>query len=160
MAVTMTHVPEAASDDSHDVVEALDIARSLWEKGERRDAVRWVRRAVEAADEAGHTTRVVALARAAAELEDVPFSPTSQTRPASRPTAALGKPPKVPPPLPSPKTVAPPPNEKRVRVSVKTSVRDASLLVVRVLPQGQPLPPGTREAFLVMTEDVAQGNVA
>jgi len=34
---------------------------------------------------------------------------------------------------------------------VKTSVRDPSLLVVRPLADGQSLPAGTREAFLVMS---------
>jgi hypothetical protein len=40
-------------------------------------------------------------------------------------------------------------------VSVKTSVRDPDLLVVRPLAEGQPPPPGTREAFLVMVEPAA-----
>jgi hypothetical protein len=42
-----------------------------------------------------------------------------------------------------------------LRVSVRTSARDASLLVVRPLGAGEALPPGTREAFLVMAEDLA-----
>jgi hypothetical protein len=36
----------------------------------------------------------------------------------------------------------------RVRVSVKSSVRDPNLLLVRLLPDGQIAPPGTQEAFL------------
>jgi hypothetical protein len=40
----------------------------------------------------------------------------------------------------------------RLRVSVKVSVRDPNLLVVRPLPDGQPLPPGTREAMLVLAD--------
>jgi hypothetical protein len=38
-------------------------------------------------------------------------------------------------------------------VSVKISVRDPSLLVVRPLAEGQSPPPGTREAFLVMADN-------
>jgi hypothetical protein len=41
-------------------------------------------------------------------------------------------------------------------VSVKTSVRDPSLLVVRPLGEGQSPPAGTREAFLVMVESKAR----
>jgi hypothetical protein len=37
-------------------------------------------------------------------------------------------------------------------VSVKTSVRDPSLLVVRVLPDGQAAPAGTHEAFLTLSQ--------
>ena len=53
----------------------------------------------------------------------------------------------------------------RVRVSVRTSARDGTLLVVRTLAEGQTPPPGTREAFLVMTESAtdapyAKGGVA
>jgi hypothetical protein len=41
-----------------------------------------------------------------------------------------------------------------VRVSVRTSVRDANLLVVRPLADGAAVPPGTREALLTFVEDV------
>jgi hypothetical protein len=40
-----------------------------------------------------------------------------------------------------------------IRVSVRASARDPDLLVVRPLPEGRPLPPGTREASLVLVED-------
>jgi hypothetical protein len=42
---------------------------------------------------------------------------------------------------------------QRIRVSVKTSVRDPNLLVVRPLAEGRPLPPGTREGTLVLSEE-------
>jgi hypothetical protein len=45
-------------------------------------------------------------------------------------------------------------------VSVRTSARDPALLVVRHLAEGEPAPPGTHEAFLVMTEPVVKGDVA
>jgi hypothetical protein len=162
MADATIRVPETQSSDPTEVAEALEIARTLWEKGERRDAIRWVRRAAEAADEAGETTRVATLARAAAELEEIAASlPTSQTRPASRPMAPSA----TPPPLPSkrpPKSPLPPPvaAETRLRVSVRTSARDPGLLIVRELPEGQAPPAGAREAFLVMAEPAAKGNVA
>jgi hypothetical protein len=40
-----------------------------------------------------------------------------------------------------------------VRVSVKTSVRDSSLLVVRPLADGAAVPAGTREALLTFVND-------
>jgi hypothetical protein len=43
-----------------------------------------------------------------------------------------------------------------IRVSVKASSRDPDLLVVRPLPDGRPLPPGTREGTLVLAEDDAE----
>jgi hypothetical protein len=42
----------------------------------------------------------------------------------------------------------PPLSSGRVRVSVKSSVRDPNLLLVRLLADGQSAPPGTQEAFL------------
>jgi hypothetical protein len=267
-----TRVPVPLDDDPEDVVEALEVAGALWEKGDRADAIRWVRRAAEAAADAGDTSRLAALARSAADLEQVaapsPSAPSledalvpaddldSQTRPAVRSVAPPARP-TAPPPLPSraprpptpaaptsdralppsdpalptleelraprpvtvppsdpalPRSVAPrpmtlppsdrvsvaprpmtvPPSDRhsvtprpmpvapessppssvlpanarvpeasarggpaRLRVSVRTSVRDAGLLVVRPLADGQAPPPGTREAFLVMADDGA-----
>jgi hypothetical protein len=37
-------------------------------------------------------------------------------------------------------------------VSVKLSVRDPNLVLARPLREGDPTPPGTREAFLVLVE--------
>ena len=45
------------------------------------------------------------------------------------------------------------PREVRVHVAVKTSVRDANLLIVRPLAQGQRPPPGMREAFLIVLDE-------
>ncbi len=42
--------------------------------------------------------------------------------------------------------------QSRLRVSVKASARDATLLVVRPLPEGQRPPPGTHEAILTLVE--------
>ena len=45
-----------------------------------------------------------------------------------------------------------PGQETRIRVSVKLSVRDPNLVLARPLREGEAAPPGTREAFLVLTE--------
>jgi len=152
-------IPVPAPGDARDVSEAVLLARAAWDKGDHREAVRWVRHAVEAADEAGDEVRVAALARAVADLGTAstqpppPLSRRPLPPPSLRPT-----PPPLPsrPPAPLPRSAPPPaPSELRRRVSVKTSVRDPGLLVVRPLAEGQSAPPGTREAFLVMVNPVA-----
>jgi len=219
MSGTNDRVPAALADDSSNVSEALEVARALWAKGDRKDAIRWVRRAAEAAADAGQISRLATLARSAAELEEasVPPPAASQTRaaaprsmtppplPSTRPSKPVSLPPSKPVSLPPSKPVSlapskpasslpprqqtlvglssppappsssvqpvsarparepapeqPPTTTTRVRVSVRTSVRDASLLVVRPLAAGEALPPGTREAFLVMSEEMST-NVA
>ena len=64
----------------------------------------------------------------------------------------------TPPPLPSqasrppPMVTTPPQGRLRIRVSVKTSVLDPTLLVVRRLEEGKALPNGTSEGWLETTE--------
>ena len=182
MNAPTTVLPEPVATDPIEVADALDVARTLCEQGSLEDALRWLRRAVEAASEASDVTgaaRVAALAHAAADLAElasrpsppsvpsVPSAPTSQIRLASspRPTPAptASSRPTQRPPTPKPTsrpsvTVPPPPPalavrmQTRVRVSVRTSVRDPELWVVRALKENQPVPRGTREAFLVLSE--------
>ena len=49
-----------------------------------------------------------------------------------------------------------PGQETRIRVSVKLSVRDPNLLIARPLAHGEPPPPGTREATLLLVEPAAE----
>jgi hypothetical protein len=214
--------PPALPTDSLDVVDALDVARALWEKGQALEAIRWVRRAADCADEGGDASRVASLARAAADLAELPPAedggePSSETRLASRSNAprASAKVSAPPPPVlprlststPPPSTAKPPASTStpsapratnsppprptsappvptttpsrvpasivkvpaatpglkneagRIRVSVKTSARDPSLLVVRALADGAAAPPGTRVAFLVMPETSSADDV-
>jgi hypothetical protein len=248
MSEVTIRVPAAVAGDPSDVSTALEVAGALWEKGSREDAIRWVKRAVEAASGAGAEARAAALSAAVAELEraaerpseagppasiddaevepvtsapEIPGAPaipaapsaasapppvpsappsapsaapqaashsaskpppvpaaahaTSASRPPARPASVAARAPSTPagaPPSARPRvgaapgasaTVAaplPPPVKlpvgQRIRVSVKTSVRDPSLLVVRPLAEGRPLPPGTREGTLVLSEDTAE----
>ena len=71
--------PEAG--DPEDVAWTLHTAGAMWARGELHDAVRWLRRAAEAAEAGGNDLRAVSLARAAADL-----------------TTSLALPPSVPPP--------------------------------------------------------------
>lgn len=59
------------------------------------------------------------------------------------------------PPAPAPPAMAVPGQETRLRVSVKLSVRDPNLLIARPLGAGEPPPPGTREALLILVEPAA-----
>lgn len=171
MNASIVPIPAPADGDSFAVKHALEVARSLWECGEHRQAIIWVRRALEAADQADDAPRVAALARAVADLgpaATVPPPPRSTIPPPLPPARST-----VPPPLPSrvmakPRVLplrppqqqplvegAPPQSELRRRVSVKISARDPDLLVVRPLADGEPAPAGTREAFLVLTDSPA-----
>jgi hypothetical protein len=40
-----------------------------------------------------------------------------------------------------------------LRVAIPTSMRDTNVFVVRRLTKGQPLPPGTKEATLVLSSE-------
>jgi hypothetical protein len=67
------------------VAVAIETARALFRTGERLDALRWLRRAAERAEEAGDDLRSVSLARSAAdlstELQSVAPPPTSPPPP-------------------------------------------------------------------------------
>jgi hypothetical protein len=160
--------PAPSEADSFAVKHALEVARSLWDCGEHRQAIVWVERAAAAADQAGDASRVALLARAVADLgapatlppPPLPHAPGSSTVPPPArstvppplPSRAQAKPRLLPPPPPPPSPAPPPGSEVRRRVSVKVSVRDPDLLVVRPLADGESAPAGTREAFLVMVE--------
>src|ERR1041385_65196 len=62
--------PTAQSDDASDVAVALETAKALWRRGDSREALRWLRRAAARGDPEGDDLRAVALARAAADLQD------------------------------------------------------------------------------------------
>ncbi|MFI5299171.1 MAG: hypothetical protein ACHREM_13830 [Polyangiales bacterium] len=57
MSSTSPVVPAPHPDDPEDVRDALAIANTVWNRGEKGDAVGWIRRAAEAAEEWGHSAR-------------------------------------------------------------------------------------------------------
>lgn len=75
--------PQPEPTDTEDVVWALQTAGTMWGRGDTREAVRWLRRAAEAAGDSGNDLRAVGLARTAADL-----------------SAAMNLPPSIPPPAP------------------------------------------------------------
>jgi len=66
----MQGIPPAKDSDAEDVVWGLQTAEALWKRGERIDAIVWLRRAAQAAGEAAEDDRALELARSAAELSD------------------------------------------------------------------------------------------
>jgi hypothetical protein len=63
-------LPESRPEDDEDVVWGLSTASALWARGERRDAIVWLRRAADAAVAAGQEFRGSELGMYASELED------------------------------------------------------------------------------------------
>lgn len=63
-------IPPAKDTDAEDVVWGLQTAETLWKRGERIDALVWLRRAAQAAGDANDDDRALELARHAAELTE------------------------------------------------------------------------------------------
>ena len=75
-------LPEVEPLDPEPVAVAIETARALFRTGDGQDALRWLRRAAERAEESGDDARAVHLARSAADLstalQSVPPPPTSR----------------------------------------------------------------------------------
>ncbi len=68
MSESFSELPEVEPQDPESVAVAIETARALFRTGDRLDALRWLRRAAERAEEAGDDLRAVNLARSAADL--------------------------------------------------------------------------------------------
>lgn len=90
-----TDLPEVQPRDPEPVAVAIETARALYRSGEQFEALRWLRRAAERAEESGDDIRAVHLARSAADLS---------TALQSLPPSALPPPPPPPAPTPTPPT--------------------------------------------------------
>jgi hypothetical protein len=66
----MLEIPSTKDTDAEDVVWGLQTAEALWKRGERIDALVWLRRAAQAAGDANDDDRALELARHAAELTE------------------------------------------------------------------------------------------
>jgi hypothetical protein len=103
--MTEHNFPQPEPDDADEVVLALSTGGSLWTSGDKTEAIRWLRKAQEAADAAGNDMRSLTLARAAADLADL--AETGQavqaaTASEAAPTSADIKPQLTKPPMPPP----------------------------------------------------------
>jgi hypothetical protein len=92
MSDTSSDLPEVEARDPEPVAVAIETARALFRTGERLDALRWLRRAAERAEESGDDVRAVHLARSAADL-----STALQSVPPPPPPASEPPPPAAPP---------------------------------------------------------------
>ena len=176
-----SYTPAPDPSDSDDLLIALETARALEAQGDLGEAARWLRRAADRAERQGNDERVLVLARAAAELRAiVPArlrtpapSPLTSPRVGESPASSIpASPARTPPPRVTPTPVSPPrisssaagaprvsersnaegtPRVATIRVAIPASGRDATVFVVKRLEIGQPLPPGTTEAMLVLT---------
>jgi hypothetical protein len=68
MAASSLSFPSPESTDQKAVASALEAGGAEWRRGEFREAVRWVRRAADAAEAGGDDRRALSLARIAADL--------------------------------------------------------------------------------------------
>ncbi|HEY4106530.1 MAG TPA: hypothetical protein VGM44_21665 [Polyangiaceae bacterium] len=68
MSESFPDLPEVEALDPESVAVAIETARALFRTGDRTDALRWLRRAAERAEEAGDDARALTLARSAADL--------------------------------------------------------------------------------------------
>lgn len=88
MADPVVMLPEPSSEDVEDVVWGVSTAKTLWTRGERKEAITWIRRAAEAARAAGQSFRATELLMYASELDDVLESLASAKPEAPAPDAA------------------------------------------------------------------------
>ncbi len=123
--------PAILPTDSDDVVLALKSARSLWDAADYPQAARWVRKAATSAEEAGNDQRSLDLAKIASDVESAGQQVQAN---ASQQVQASADQPYV----------------QAIRVAVKRSIRDGELFVARLI-ETQPVPHGSHEAFLVLT---------
>ncbi len=107
----MLGIPPAKDTDAEDVAWGLQTADALWKRGERADAIVWLRRAAQAAGDASDDDRALELARRAAELQesiegaeeiDVDVASLSSPPAAAPPLPGAPAPPPVPPAPPPP----------------------------------------------------------
>ncbi|HKO49097.1 MAG TPA: hypothetical protein VJV79_15300 [Polyangiaceae bacterium] len=107
--------PALDANDPEPVAVAIETASALFRSGERLEALRWLRRAAERAEESGDDLRALNLARSAADLSTAlqseqppPAAPASVPPPPAPPPARASVPP-PPAPLPARASVPPPP---------------------------------------------------
>jgi hypothetical protein len=87
MAIPGDDFPKPLPDDPKTVVMALETGSAEWDRGELNEAVRWIRRAADAAEASGDDMRALSLARMAADLKSTLELPA--TIPPREPLAAF-----------------------------------------------------------------------
>lgn len=139
-------IPPAKKSDTEDVAWALSTAEAMFARGDRGDALKWLRRAAESASEAEDDDRALELAKAAAELASL-VGPTPSHPP---PPPLASRPPPPPPtgsrpPPPPPMGSRPPPPPTGVRPP-SAPVPAATVTPPQAAGQGQAPKPLARPA--------------
>lgn len=101
----MSQFPNSRVDDPDDVADALEVARTQWSRGDRPEALKWLRKAADTAFDQGFDERGLELSKTAAELSSNPPPMPSQNAPPATPHTERDKPPR--PPDTSPKQAQP-----------------------------------------------------
>lgn len=96
--MTEHEFPQAKPDDADDVSLALETASALWKKDSRDEALRWLRKAADAAEQAGDDARALALARAGADLRSAVQGTAVSASGVPDPVEVAGTSPSVPSP--------------------------------------------------------------
>jgi hypothetical protein len=123
-------IPAPLGADTETVVTALETAALFGSKGDRREAMRWLRRAAESAGEAGDDERALLLSRTVADLHEeleqapvsMPYPPPPSSR-SSRPPSANGR--ASLPPRPSSRPA--PASMRPAAVAASASMRPAAV---------------------------------
>ena len=125
-------IPQPRNDDADDIRWALSTAAALWQSGASSDALRWLRRAAESANDSDDDVRALELFKAAASIaSSIPPPAESQVRAIAKPASTAS----VPPPLP--KRASPPPPPPPARASRLPSDRPSRLPPPARLPNAR-----------------------
>jgi hypothetical protein len=81
----MSQFPNSRVDDPDDVADALEVARTQWSRGDRPEALKWLRKAADTAFDQGFDERGLELSKTAAELSSNPPPMPSQNAPPATP---------------------------------------------------------------------------
>lgn len=137
-------IPSPLDDDHEDVYLALSTATALWTRGEREDALRWLRRAAETAADADEDARALDLFKAAAEVAAKLSAPAEAAPPAQNVAARTSSPPPVPTAPPQqgysqarPSAPPPPPTSKPAPPPLPNRGAPGPAQVVSVTPHVQ-----------------------
>ena len=150
--------PRPEVSDSDDVLLALETARALETQGELREAARWLRRAADEAEKQGNDERVLALARAAADLTNIlGSSPPIATEAITMPPPAPGifdavdaqYPPTTPPPESFEPTMPPPASATTVSPPPLPESATAAAPTAAPMPSNTPDTPFTERSMRI-----------
>jgi len=128
--MTEPRIPEPRDDDPEDVSDKLSIAVAMWARGDRADALSWLRRAAESASDSDADMRALELAKAASEL-------APHTQPAAPAPAA-------PPPPPPAAAAAVAPAAPRPAAPARASVSPQAAAAKVPMPTAKPKPGASR----------------